>query len=275
MKIKFYKPTSPARRFASRNDFTMLSNKKPEKKLLIGKKCKAGRNNSGKITVRFRGGGHKRSLRLIDFKRQKYNIPAKVASIEYDPNRSARIALLHYLDGEKKYIIAPNNITVNQMVCSGENVSIKIGNCLPLHKIPTGTLIHNIELRPKKGGQLVRSAGVSAQLASIEGSDALIKMPSGELRKININCCATIGKLSNPTHELVHYGKAGRRRWLGRKPHNRGVSMNPVDHPLGGGEGKSSGGRHPVSPWGKPTKGFRTRKNKRTDNMIIRRRFHK
>jgi large subunit ribosomal protein L2 len=272
MKIKFYKPTSPARRFMSRIDFSDISNTNPEKKLTIGKKNISGRNHTGKVCVRFRGGGHKRRLRIIDFKRKKTNIPAKVSSIEYDPNRSARISLLYYKDGEKKYVITPKYVKVGEMLESGDNVKINPGNCLPINNIPLGSLIHNIEIRPNKGAQLARSAGVSAQLMSKSEKYATVKMPSGEIRKILIKCKATVGEVSNSSHELIHYGKAGRKRWLGFRPHNRGVSMNPVDHPLGGGEGKSSGGRHPVSPWGKPTKGYRTRKNKRTNFMIVKRR---
>jgi len=271
VKIKFYKPTSAGRRFTSKHNFKDLSDTKPEKKLMRGKKRISGRDNSGRITVRFRGGSHKRRLRLIDFKRNKINVPGKVMSIEYDPNRSARISLIHYIDGEKRYIITPKIIKLGQSLESGENVKIIAGNSLPIYKIPLGSLLHNVELSPKKGAQLVRSAGTSAQLLSKEGKYANLKMPSGEYRKISVKCYATLGQVSNPTHNLMHYGKAGRRRWLGWRPHNRGVSMNPVDHPLGGGEGKTSGGRHPVSPWGKPTKGFKTRNNKRTDNMIVRR----
>jgi large subunit ribosomal protein L2 len=271
VKIKFYKPTSAGRRFASKHNFKDLSDTKPEKKLMRGKKRISGRDNSGRITVRFRGGSHKRRLRIIDFKRNKVNVPGKIMSIEYDPNRSARISLIHYIDGEKRYIITPKIIKLGQSLESGESVKIIAGNSLPIYKIPLGSLLHNIELSPKKGAQLVRSAGTSAQLLSKEGKYANLKMPSGEYRKINVKCYATLGQVSNPTHNLMHYGKAGRRRWLGWRPHNRGVSMNPVDHPLGGGEGKTSGGRHPVSPWGKPTKGFKTRNNKRTDNMIVRR----
>jgi len=271
VKIKFYNPTSAGRRFTSKHNFKDLSDTKPEKKLMRGKKRISGRDNSGRITVRFRGGSHKRRLRFIDFKRNKINVPGKVMSIEYDPNRSARISLIHYIDGEKRYIITPKMIKLGQSLESGESVKIIPGNSLPIYKIPLGSLLHNIELSPKKGAQLVRSAGTSAQLLSKEGKYANIKMPSGEYRKINVKCYATLGQVSNPTHNLMHYGKAGRRRWLGWRPHNRGVSMNPVDHPLGGGEGKTSGGRHPVSPWGKPTKGYKTRNNKRTDNMIVRR----
>lgn len=271
MKIKFYKPTSAGRRFTSKHNFKDLSDTKPEKKLMRGKKRISGRDNSGRITVRFRGGSHKRRLRFIDFKRNKINVPGKVMSIEYDPNRSARISLIHYIDGEKRYIITPKMIKLGQSLESGENVKIIAGNSLPIYKIPLGSLVHNVELSPKKGAQLVRSAGTSAQLLSKEGKYANLKMPSGEYRKISVKCYATLGQVSNPTHNLMHYGKAGRRRWLGWRPHNRGVSMNPVDHPLGGGEGKTSGGRHPVSPWGQPAKGFKTRNNKRTDNMIVRR----
>jgi len=271
VKIKFYKPTSAGRRFTSKHNFKDLSDTKPEKKLMRGKKRISGRDNSGRITVRFRGGSHKRRLRIIDFKRNKINVPGKVMSIEYDPNRSARISLIHYIDGEKRYIIAPKIIKLGQSLESGESVKIIAGNSLPIYKIPLGSLLHNVELSPKKGAQLVRSAGTSAQLLSKEGKYANLKMPSGEYRKINVKCYATLGQVSNSKHNLMHYGKAGRRRWLGWRPHNRGVSMNPVDHPLGGGEGKTSGGRHPVSPWGKPTKGFKTRNNKRTDNMIVRR----
>jgi len=271
MKIKFYKPTSPSRRFTSKCDFTDITKKKPEKKLTHGKKNHAGRDNSGQICVRFRGGGHKRRLRTIDFKRTK-EIPAKVCSIEYDPNRSARISLISYADGEKKYIITPLKLHVGDVLDSSDGHGIFPGRSMLLKDMPIGSLIHNIEISPGKGGQLVRSAGTVAQLTTKVGKYANIKMPSGELRKILLICRATIGQVSNPSHELIHYGKAGRKRWLGRRPHNRGVSMNPVDHPLGGGEGKSAGGRHPVSPWGKPTKGYKTRKNKRTDKMIIQRR---
>jgi large subunit ribosomal protein L2 len=275
MKVKFYKPTTPSRRFSSRNDFFLLSKKKPEKKETKGKKRISGRDSLGHISVRFRGGGHKRSLRFIDFKRRKLGIPAKVFSIEYDPNRSARISLLHYFDGEKKYIITSRFMHVGQILNSGIKAPIKDGNSLPIYKIPLGTILHNIEIRPEKGGQLVRSAGTSAQLIAKSENYSTIKLPSGELRKIYVRCFATIGQVSNSSHNLVHYGKAGKTRWLGFRPHNRGVSMNPIDHPLGGGEGKSSGGRHPTSPWGKPTKGYRTRKNERTKNMIVNRRIKK
>lgn len=273
MKLKFYKPTSPGKRNASRTNFSEISRDISHKKLTYGKRRTSGRDNSGRISVRFRGGGHKRRIRIIDFKRRKLGVPARIFSIEYDPNRSARISLVHYFDGVKKYIIAPKLLKVGQIIQSGIQSSISIGNSLPIYKIPLGTLIHNIEMRPEKGGQLVRSAGTSAQLVAKNGHYSHIKMPSGEFRKIYIRCFATIGQVSNSTHDLVHLGKAGRKRWLGFRPHNRGVSMNPVDHPLGGGEGKSSGGRHPCSPWGKLTKGLKTRKNKRTDKMIISRKF--
>lgn len=271
MKIKFYKPTSPSRRFTSQRNFADLNRKKPEKKLTIGKKRISGRNNSGKICIRFRGGGHKRRFRIIDFKRKK-KIPAKVYSIEYDPNRSARISLLHYADGEKKYILTPRFIHIGDVIENSMTSHVSPGENMKIKDIPLGTAIHNIEIYPDKGGQLVRSAGTTAQLMAKDVKYSHIKMPSGEVRKILINCHATIGEVSNPTHDLIHYGKAGRKRWLGRRPHNRGVSMNPVDHPLGGGEGKSSGGRHPTSPWGKPSKGYKTRKNKRTNFVIIQKR---
>ncbi len=231
-----------------------------------------GRNNVGRVTTRFRGGGHKRLYRIIDFKRKKEEVPAKVASIEYDPNRSARIALLHYLDGEKRYILAPIDLRVGDMVVSSPTADIKPGNALPLRNIPLGTMVHNIELKPGKGGQMARAAGASAQLVAKEGSYAQIKLPSGEVRQVHVNCKATVGQLGNVEHENLSIGKAGRKRWLGRRPHVRGVAMNPVDHPMGGGEGKSSGGRHPVSPWGKPTKGYKTRKPKESDRYIIKRR---
>jgi len=272
MKVKFYKPTTPSRRFMSKQDFSNITVSSPKKKLTIGKNRISGRDGTGKTSVRFRGGGHKRRLRIIDFKRIRNNIPAKVSSIEYDPNRSARISLINYLDGVKKYIITPKNINVGDFVESGSGAKVTIGNSLPIKRIPLGSIIHNIELKPKKGGQLVRSAGTSAQLMAKSDKYANIKMPSGEIRKILLSCTATIGQVSNSSHELVSLGKAGRKRWLGRRPHNRGVSMNPIDHPLGGGEGKSSGGRHPSSPWGKLSKGYRTRKCKRTDKMIIKRR---
>lgn len=272
MGIKKFKPTSPSRRHKTGADFSEVTTAKPHKKLLKGKSACSGRGNTGRITVRFRGGGHKRKLREIDFKRQKDGVPAKVATIEYDPNRSARIALLHYFDGEKRYILAPIGMKVGDQVVAGEGGDIRSGNHMPLKNIPLGTQIHNIELRPKKGGQLVRSAGTGAQLVAKEGAYGTVRMPSGETRLIALECSATIGQVGNKEHELIKIGKAGKSRWLGRRPHNRGVTMNPVDHPHGGGEGRTSGGRHPVSPWGQPTKGHRTRKNKRTNKMIIKRR---
>ncbi len=272
MGIKHYKPTSAARRFTTGSDFAEITKSKPEKRLVKGKKATSAHGSTGRITVRFRGGGHKRKLRDIDFARAKIGVPAIVAAIEYDPNRSARIALLHYLDGVKCYILAPNGLNVGDKIESSSTADIKPGNHLPLKNIPVGTEIHNIELRPKKGGQMVRSAGGVAQLMAREGMYANIRLPSGESRLVHIDCSATIGQVGNAEHELIRIGKAGRKRWMGRKPHNRGVSMNPVDHPHGGGEGKTSGGRHPVSPWGQPTKGHRTRKNKRTSNMIVKRR---
>lgn len=275
MGIKVYKPTSAGRRKMTGHDFSELSKKKPEKKLTSGKTRISGHGATGRITVRFRGGGHKRKYRVIDFKRDKTGVPAKVAAIEYDPNRTARIALLHYHDGEKRYILAPAGLSVGDTLMTGADADVRPGNHMPLKNIPVGTQIHNIELRPGKGGQLVRSAGVSAQLMAREGRYAQVRLPSGETRMVFVECMATIGQVGNAEHELVKIGKAGRTRWLGRRPHNRGVSMNPIDHPHGGGEGRTSGGRHPVTPWGVPTKGHRTRKNKRTDNMIVRRRRSK
>lgn len=272
MGIKKFNPTSAGRRQSTGFDFSEITKEKPEKKLTRGKKATSARGNTGRITVRFRGGGHKRKLRIIDFKRDKFGIKANVVSVEYDPNRSARIALLQYIDGEKRYIVAPIGLRVGDELESGETASINIGNHLPLSAIPIGTEIHNIELRPGKGGQIARSAGASARLMAREGSYANVRLTSSESRLIHVNCGATIGQVGNVEHELIKLGKAGRKRWLGRRPHNRGVSMNPVDHPHGGGEGKSSGGRHPVTPWGQPTKGHRTRNNKRTQKMIIRRR---
>jgi len=272
MPLKLYKPTSPGRRFMSSPDFSELSKKKPERSLTRPLRKSGGRNSLGRTTIWFRGGGHKRRYRVIDFKRDKQNIPARVAAVEYDPNRSARIALLHYVDGEKRYILAPDGITVGQTVVTSETADILPGNSLPLSSIPSGTMIHNLELRRGKGGQLVRSAGVAAQLVAKEGDWALVKLPSGEVRRLAVGCMATVGQVGNIEHKNVKLGKAGRKRWLGRRPHNRGVSMNPIDHPHGGGEGRSSGGRHPVTPWGKPTKGAKTRNNKRTDGFIVKRR---
>jgi large subunit ribosomal protein L2 len=269
MPVKSYRPTTPTRRFATSLKRDDLSTKRPEKSLTVGKKRKGGRNNLGQLAVRFRAGGAKRALRLVDFKRDKDGIPATVAAIEYDPNRSARLALLHYVDGEKRYILAPVGLEVGRKVVSGADADILVGNSLPLKNIPAGTTIHNVELRPGKGGQMARSAGAQVQLVSKEGEYGLVKLPSGEVRKVLITCRATIGQVGNVDHENVSLGKAGRTRHMGRKPHNRGVSMNPVDHPHGGGEGRTSGGRHPVTPWGQPTRGFKTRNNKRTDNMIV------
>ncbi|HWP45943.1 MAG TPA: 50S ribosomal protein L2 [Candidatus Limnocylindrales bacterium] len=272
MGIKTYKPTSPGIRFRTGYTFEEITKTEPEKKLIKPLKKTGGRNNAGRITSRHRGGGHKRFYRIIDFKRDKIAIPAKVAAIEYDPNRSARIALLHYLDGEKRYILAPLGLKVGDTVVAGPEADIKVGNCLPLRNIPVGTDIHNIELKKGRGGQLVRSAGNSAQIMAKEGDYAQVKLPSGEIRLIHLDCSATIGTVGNIEHENISIGKAGRSRWLGRRPRVRGVAMNPVDHPMGGGEGKTSGGRHPVSPWGMPTKGYKTRKKKPSDKLIIKRR---
>jgi len=272
MATRKVKPTSPARRFQAYSTFEEITKKSPEKKLLGPLKKTGGRNANGRITCRHRGGGHRRHYRIIDFKRNKTGIPARVVGIEYDPNRSARIALLHYADGEKRYILAPLALSVNDTVMSGPDADIKPGNTLPLSNIPLGTLIHNIELRVGRGGQIVRSGGTFAQLMAKEDRHALVKLPSGEVRMILLRCMATIGQLGNVDHENISYGKAGRSRWMGKRPKVRGVAMNPVDHPMGGGEGKSSGGRHPCTPWGKPTKGFRTRKNKKSDSYIIKRR---
>jgi large subunit ribosomal protein L2 len=275
MAIRRVKPTSPGRRFQAYSSFEEITKTKPEKQLLKVIKKSGGRNAKGRITCRHRGGGHKRHYRIIDFKRDKIGIPAKVASIEYDPNRSARIALLHYVDGEKRYILAPVDLKVGDNVESGPDADIKPGNTLPMSNIPLGTQIHNIELRSGKGGQIVRSAGTYAQLMAKEDRYALIKLPSGEVRMVLINCKATVGQLGNVTHENIDLGKAGRTRWLGRRPKVRGVAMNPVDHPMGGGEGRSSGGRHPCSPWGVPTKGYKTRKNKSSDRLIVKKRTKK
>jgi len=276
MGIKQYRPTSPGSRHKTSATFEELTPKaKPHKPLVKGKKRIGGRNNQGETTIWFRGGGHKKRYRVIDFRRDKHGVPAKVAQIEYDPNRSARIALLHYADGEKRYILWPDKLEVGAVVVAGENVEINSGNALPLRKIPLGTLIHNIEIKIGKGGQMVRSAGASAQLMAKDRNYAQVKLPSGEVRRVHLDCYATIGQVGNLDHEIRDLGKAGRKRWLGRRPHNRGVTMNPVDHPMGGGEGRSSGGRHPTTPWGKPTKGYKTRNNKRTDKMIVRRRGKK
>jgi large subunit ribosomal protein L2 len=272
MAVKRVNPTSPGRRFQTYSSFDEVSKTEPEKSLIQILKKSGGRNNKGRITARRRGGGHKRYYRIVDFKRNKDGIPAKVAAIEYDPNRSARIALLHYVDGEKRYILAPQNLNIGDTVMSGPEADIKPGNALPLANIPLGTYIHNIELRLGKGGQIVRSAGTYAQLMAKEDRYALVKLPSGEVRMVLLRCKATVGQLGNVMHENMSDGKAGRSRWKGHRPKVRGVAMNPVDHPMGGGEGRSSGGRHPCSPWGMPTKGYRTRNNKRTDRYIVKRR---
>jgi len=272
MGIRAYKPTSPARRFYTVSDFREITTDVPEKSLLESKSSTGGRNHYGRITSRFRGGGHKQAYRIIDFKRAKIGVPAKVAEIEYDPNRTARIALLHYADGVKAYILAPDGLKQGDSVVSSRGADIKPGNSLPLAVIPAGTMVHNVELRKGKGGQLVRSAGVAAQLMARDGDYATVKLPSGEVRKIHIECRATVGQVSNLEHQNISLGKAGRSRWLGRRPHNRGVTMNPVDHPMGGGEGRTSGGRHPCSPWGQLAKGLKTRNNKRTDGMIVKHR---
>jgi large subunit ribosomal protein L2 len=275
MPIKNYRPYTPTRRFQTVATRDEVTKDRPEKSLTRGKKRTGGRNSTGSITSWWRGGGAKQAYREIDFKRDKTGIPAKVAAIEYDPNRSARIALLNYADGEKRYILHPVGLDVGRTVVSGPEADILVGNAMPLKNIPAGTVVHNIELKPGKGGQMARSAGSSAQLVSKEGGYALLKLPSGETRRLDIGCMATIGQVGNLDHENVSLGKAGRSRFLGRKPHNRGVTMNPVDHPHGGGEGKTSGGRHPVTPWGQPTRGFKTRNNKRTDKWIVNRRGKK
>ncbi|NPB09265.1 MAG: 50S ribosomal protein L2 [Thermodesulfobacteria bacterium] len=273
MPIKKCKPTSPGRRFMTFViDPDVTPDKEPEKSLLEPLPKTGGRNTYGRVTVRFRGGGHKRLYRIIDFKRNKDNIPAKVAAIEYDPNRSANIALLHYADGEKRYILAPLGLKVGDEIMSGEEVEVKVGNCMPLKNIPLGTIVHNIELRPGKGGQMARAAGAFAQVMAKEGGYVHLRLPSGEIRMVHENCRATIGQVGNIDHENVTIGKAGRSRWLGRRPHVRGVAMNPVDHPMGGGEGRTHGGRHPCSPWGQLAKGLKTRGKKPSDKFIVRRR---
>lgn len=271
MPLRKRKPTSPGRRFQSVSDFSEITKSKPEKALTKPKPSTGGRNNYGRMTARHRGGGVKQRYRLIDFQRTKDGVPAKVAAIEYDPNRNARIALLHYLDGEKRYIIAPDKVSVGEMLMSGQGAEIRPGNALPLRYIPVGTTVHNVELKPGGGGKIARGAGMGVQLVAKEGVHATLRLPSTEMRRVPIDCRATVGEVGNSEHELISIGKAGRNRWKGRRPHTRGVAMNPVDHPLGGGEGKSSGGRHPVSPWGKP-EGRTRKKNKASDKMIIRRR---
>src|SRR5258708_9223472 len=275
MPIKTFRPTTPSRRYitsVSRDDITKQT---PEKSLVESKKRSGGRNSTGRVTSRFIGGGHKQAYRVIDFKRDKAGIPAVVTTIEYDPNRSARIALLAYADGEKRYILQPEGLKVGQKVVSGPEADILVGNALPLRNIPPGTSIHNLELKPGKGAQMVRSAGGAGQVVAKESDYEVVKLPSGETRKVSQDCMATIGQVGNLDHENITIGKAGRMRWLGRRPVNRGVSMNPVDHPHGGGEGKTSGGRHPVTPWGQPTRGYQTRNNKRTDAFIVNRRGKK
>jgi len=275
MAIRAYRPTSPGRRFYTVSDFSEVTKRSPEKKLSEAKTSSGGRNNQGRVTVRFRGGGHKRQYRVIDFRRNKIGVPARVTAIEYDPNRSARIALITYVDGEKSYILAPDGMKVGDEIVSSRHADIRPGNNLPISHIPAGTMIHNIELRRGKGGQLVRAAGVAAQLMGKDTEYAQVRLPSGEVRKVHLLCRATIGQVSNLESQNISLGKAGRARWLGRRPHNRGVTMNPVDHPMGGGEGRTSGGRHPCSPWGTLSKGMKTRNNKRTDSMIIKNRKSK
>ena len=269
MAIRTLKPTSAGRRFQTVSDFEEITKTTPEKSLTEGLNKKAGRNNNGRVTMRRRGGGVKRLYRIIDFKRDKLLVPATVAAIEYDPNRSARIALLHYADGEKRYILAPVGLNVGDTVQAGEGADIKPGNAMAMLRIPVGTIIHNVELNLGKGGQFCRAAGTYAQLIAKEGKYALLRLPSGEVRKVLATCTATVGQVGNIHHEKVSLGKAGRNRWLGRRPKVRGVAMNPVDHPLGGGEGRSSGGRHPCTPWGKPTKGYKTRNRKKASNSFI------
>jgi len=272
MPIRSYKPTSPGRRFQTVQAYDEITTNVPFKPLTEPLKKSGGRNNHGELTSWWRGGGHKRMYRVIDFRRDKKEIPGKVATIEYDPNRSARIALIHYADGEKRYILQPLGLKVGDTVVAGENVDILPGNALPLRNIPLGTMVHNVELKAGRGGQIARGAGSAVQVVAKEGEYATVKLPSGEIRRVQLVCMATIGQVGNLDHENVSIGKAGRSRWLGRRPHVRGVAMNPVDHPLGGGEGKTSGGRHPVSPWGMPTKGYKTRNRKSTDRFIVTRR---
>jgi large subunit ribosomal protein L2 len=271
MPIRSRKPTSPGRRFQTTSDFSEVTKDRPEKSLLAPKPNTGGRNNYGRKTSRHRGGGHKQQYRIIDFKRNKDGVPAKVAAIEYDPNRNARIALLHYLDGEKRYILAPNRVKVGDVLQNGHGAEIRVGNAMPMRYIPVGTTVHNVELKAGAGGKMARSAGSSVQLVAKEGDFATLRLPSTEMRRVPIDCRATIGEVGNAEADLVKIGKAGRNRWKGKRPQTRGVAMNPVDHPLGGGEGKTSGGRHPVSPWGKP-EGRTRSKNKESDKLIVRRR---
>ncbi len=273
MGLKKFKPTSPGRRHMISSDFSEITRRKPEKSLTKALKSKAGRNSYGRITVRHQGGGNKRRYRIIDFRREKFGIPAKVFSIEYDPNRSARIALLHYADGEKRYILAPKGLKVGDVLMSGPDAEIRVGNTLPLINIPVGTFVHNVEFKPGLGGKIARSAGSSVQLMARESGYALLKMPSGELRRVRETCMATIGSVGNEQHSNESYGKAGKKRWLGIRPTVRGMTMNPVDHPMGGGEGKGKGGNIPQSPWGTPAKGYKTRRGKKaSDKFIVRRR---
>jgi len=272
MGIKRYKPTSPGRRFMTGNDYAEITADKPLKGLLSPLKRISGRNNTGRITLRRRGGGHKRRYRVIDFRRDKIGIPARVATIEYDPNRSGFIALLNYRDGEKRYIVAPAGLSVGDEVVSGPDAEIRLGNALPLQNIPLGTFVYNVELKVGKGGQMVRAAGTQAQVMAKEGKYVLLRLPSGELRQVLNRCYATVGQTSNTMHSNIKQGKAGRTRWRGRRPKVRGTAMNPIDHPHGGGEGRAAGGRHPVTPWGVPTKGKKTRRNKRSDKFIVKRR---
>jgi len=275
MAVKKFRPITPTLRYKTVSDFAEITRSEPEKSLLEPLRRTGGRNNLGRLTAWNVGGGHKRAYRRIDFRRDKNGVPAKVVSIEYDPNRSSRIALLHYADGEKRYIIAPVGLTVGRTVMSGPEAEFEPGNCLPLEKIPVGTIVHAVELVAGKGAQLARSAGAFAQLMAKEGAYAQLRLPSGEMRKVRLECRATVGQVGNLDHENIVIGKAGRSRWLGRRPHTRGVAKNPIDHPMGGGEGKTSGGRHPCSPWGMPTKGYRTRKKKPSDRLIVRRRYQK
>jgi len=275
MPVKKFRPVTPTLRYKTVSDFAEITRDRPEKSLLEPLHKTGGRNNLGRVTAFQKGGGHKRAYRRIDFRRDKIGIPAKVATIEYDPNRSARIALLHYADGEKRYIVAPIGLTVGRTVLSGPDAEFEPGNCLPLGRIPVGTVVHAIELIAGKGAQMARSAGAFAQLMAKEGSHAQLRLPSGEMRKVRLECRATIGQVGNLEHENEVVGKAGKSRWRGKRPHVRGVAMNPIDHPMGGGEGKTSGGRHPCSPWGQPAKGYRTRKKKASDRLIVRRRYQK
>ncbi len=275
MGIKSYRPYTETRRYQTGLTFDEITTSKPHKPLLEKKDRISGRNNLGQITIWHRGGGHKRHYRIIDFKRDKIGIPARVATVEYDPNRSAFIALVNYVDGEKRYILYPLGLKVGDKIVAGPDADIVVGNALPLKNIPTGTMIHNIEMKVGKGGQMVRSAGGAAQLLAKEGDYAQVRLPSGEVRKVHVNCMASIGQVGNLDHENITIGKAGRKRWMGIRPTTRGVVMNPVDHPHGGGEGKTSGGRHPVTPWGQPTRGYKTRRNKQTGKWIVKRREKK